>query len=75
MDVPNDFKNQQDAWVQYNVGSGVVKKVYLTDPGEEKPAPGCEIFKTRLTSGAILNTHLLVVQNGRVVHGPSLAGI
>lgn len=71
----NDFKSQRDVWVQYDMGSGVVKKVYLIDPGEEKPAPGCEIFRTRLTNWAITNTHHLVVQNGRVVHGPSLAGL
>jgi hypothetical protein len=73
--LANDFKNQRDVWVQYSKGSGVVKKVYLSDPGMERPAPGCEIFKTRLTSWAIINTHLLVVQNGKVVHGPSLAGL
>lgn len=70
----NDYKKQRDVWVQYILSTGAVKKLYFSEP-KENPAPNCEIFKTRLTDWAIMNTHLLVVQNGRVIHSPSLAGM
>lgn len=73
-----DMKEQTDAWVFYNPASGGIIKIALREPTAAmlpKPGSGQAMFRTRLSRMAIHHTQALRVQNGRVVHMPSLGGI
>ena len=74
--MPHDYKSQRDVWVVYNTGSGAVVNVLLSTPAEDfTPPSNCEMFRTRLTEWAIMNSHSLTVRHGKVVHSTSLGGL
>lgn len=74
--MAHDFKSQRDVWVVYHTGSGTVMNLLLQKPSTDfQIEKNCEMFQTRLTDWAIMNSHHLIVRHGKVVHGPSLAGL
>lgn len=68
-----DYGDHRPVWVVYHKGSGSVVKLSFSDPG--RPTMGYAVLATNLSQRAVGLAHQLLVRNGRVVHGPSLAGV